>query len=61
MKVTISERPYTDKDREYTTCLDIVCPRCNKQIGFKLSTLEYCSALYCIFCGKKFKREDIIK
>jgi uncharacterized CHY-type Zn-finger protein len=60
MKVTISERPYTDEDREYVKCLDILCPGCNKQIGFKLSILEYCSAIYCIFCGKKFNREEII-
>jgi|GEM_PF-5100705 len=61
MKVTITERPYTEKEREYVKCIDIICPGCNKQISFKLSMLDYCSALYCIFCGKKFKREDIIR
>ena len=57
----ITERPENERDREIVKCLDIICPACRKKVYFRLSMMDYCSALYCAYCGKCFKREDITK
>ncbi|HHI04234.1 MAG TPA: hypothetical protein ENL45_01670 [Candidatus Woesearchaeota archaeon] len=61
MKIMITERPENERAREIVKCLDITCPACNKKVYFKLSMLDYCSALYCAYCGNRFDADEIIK
>ena len=61
MKIMITERSYNERDTEIVKCLDIKCPGCNKELSFRLSMLDYCSALFCFYCHKRFDADEIIK
>jgi len=59
MDIKITET--LSKDSEYVKGIEIKCPGCNKELRFRLSMLDYCNALYCFYCHKRFDADEIIK
>lgn len=56
MKSKIVERLYGSY---YISFLEIKCESCNHTLFFKADMLDYCSALYCHYCGFRMETTDI--
>ncbi len=59
MDIKITET--LSKDNNYLKATEIKSLGCKKELYFEPSMLNYCSALYCTYCHRRFDTDEILK